>query len=84
MPFDQNFSEVSDKVLPTFMDNTTDVNYTFVADTYDPNAVYTDPVWRCYRITNANGTLVFAINPLTNKHESAPVLRANLVATYTY
>lgn len=66
------------------IDVTTDALYTFVSQTYDEKAATSDPVWRCYRITNASGTKKWATDPATNKKTREFKLKASLAATYTY
>ncbi len=65
------------------LDVTTDPTYIFVSQTYDENAATTDKVWRCYRLTVANGSKVWATNPGTSKRTRAFVLQASAAATYT-
>ena len=66
------------------IDVTTDALYTFVSQTYDEKAATSDPVWRCYRITNASGTKKWATDPATGKKTREFKLKASLAATYTY
>ena len=66
------------------IDVTTDALYTFVSQTYDEKAATSDPVWRCYRITNASGTKKWATDPATSKKTREFKLKASLAATYTY
>ena len=66
------------------IDVTTDALYTFVSQTYDEKAATSDPVWRCYRITNASGTKIWATDPATSKKTREFKLKASLAATYTY
>lgn len=66
------------------IDVTTDAAYTFVSQTYDEKAATSDPVWRCYRITNASGTKKWATDPATSKKTREFKLKASLAATYTY
>lgn len=65
-------------------DDTTDPDYTFVSQTYNENATINDKQWRCYRITNANGSKSWAIDPTTNKRTRAFILQAAGAATYEY
>jgi len=46
--------------LNSRVDRTTDPGYTYVSENMRPNAVDTDTDWRIYRITEANGTIVWA------------------------
>ena len=66
------------------IDVTTDALYTFVSQTYDEKAATSDPVWRCYRLTNASGTKKWATDPATSKKTREFKLKASLAATYTY
>lgn len=75
---------LADDELTEEIDNTTDASYTFVSQTFDEKAATSDPVWRCYRITNATGTKKWATDPATSKKTRQFALKASLAATYTY
>ena len=69
--------------LRTVIDNTTSADYTYICKALDPNAVSTDKVWVCYRITNATGTKAFANGVDTfSRKEKLIVVADALTATY--
>lgn len=70
--------------LTVVVDATTNPSYVFYSQTYNENAATTDPVWRCFRVTVANGSKFWAINPATSKHTRAFELQASAAATYSY
>ena len=77
-------SSATDDEYTEILDSTTDANYIFVSQTFDENAVAADKIWRCYRITVANGTKSWAVNPVTSKRTRAFELQASIASTYTY
>lgn len=66
------------------LDVTTDPTYVFVSQTFDESAAQADKKWRCYRITAANGTKLWAVDPISSKRTREFSLQASLAATYTY
>ena len=70
--------------LTVVVDTTTDPAYVFYAQTWNENAATTDACWRCFRITVANGTKLWATNPVSSKKTRAFELQASAAATYTY
>lgn len=70
--------------LTIICDVTTDANYLYVAQTFDETAANTDRKWRCFRVTNANGTTSWAVDPATGKPTREFKLQASQVAAYTY
>lgn len=69
--------------LRTVIDNTTSATYTYTCKSLDPKASSADPVWVCYRITNATGTKAFANGVDDFKRpEKLITVAAALTATY--
>jgi len=77
-------SSATDDEYTEILDITTDPTYIFVSQTYDERASQSQKVWRCYRITAANGTKLWATDPDTGKKTREFGLQASLAATYTY
>jgi hypothetical protein len=46
--------------LNTRVDRTSDPGYAYISENIRPDAVDTDTDWRIYRVTEANGTAVWA------------------------
>lgn len=69
--------------LRTQIDNTTSATYTYTCKSLDPNASSADPVWVCYRVTNATGTKSFA-NGVDNFKESKKLITVAQALTATY
>lgn len=80
----KNCQFAAEDELTVIVDTTTDANYVFYSQTYDENAATTDKKWRCFRVTVANGTKVWATDPATSKRTRKFGLQAGLAATYTY
>lgn len=70
--------------LTLVVDTTTDPAYVFYSQTWNENAATTDKEWRCFRVTVANGSKSWAVNPVTGKHTRAFELQASAAATYSY
>jgi len=77
-------ASATDDEYTEILDITTDPAYIFVSQTYDESATSSSKVWRCFRITAANGTKVWAVDPVSSKRTREFGLQASLAATYTY
>ncbi len=66
------------------VDNTTNASYVYYSQTYLKDAVAADKVWRCFRVTVANGSKRWAKDPVSGLGTSEFKLQASLAATYTY
>jgi len=73
-----------DDELTEVIDTASNASYTFISQTYLDDAATTDAVWRCFRVTNANGTKRWATNAATGKRTRAFMFQASAAATYTY
>lgn len=66
------------------VDNTTNASYVYYSQTYLKDAATTDKVWRCFRVTVANGSKRWAKDPVSGLGTSEFKLQASAAATYTY